>query len=288
LQVITLILSDSRFFVFLGMDTEMIHRAIRAHYSKDQADAELPPNFAEKYLRKIIQVSFYLPDTSKRSRLAYLKSLFSVTPEETTEPVLPEGSPRPFSADEQPSPPPKDGNLPFSLSNVLYPQSLEVQDTAAELTTFQDHLEFLEDNPCEIKRLINLHRLVKIILAEKQLLLRREVEQSKLVRWLIFCAKWPDLIDDCFAAVNQLAAEELTLEEPTTYEVTAVETATEEVTTEEPAAEAAAAEQVPRYSNILASLQSNSKHSYIGSFNKGRIKKRHGNRRKLLTYRCSH
>jgi predicted KAP-like P-loop ATPase len=33
LQAIMLILGDSKFFVVLGMDTEMIYRAVRAHYT---------------------------------------------------------------------------------------------------------------------------------------------------------------------------------------------------------------------------------------------------------------
>ena len=31
----------------------------------------------------------------------------------------------------------------------------------------------------------------------KQQLLSREEEQRKLVRWLLFCAGWPELVDDC-------------------------------------------------------------------------------------------
>jgi KAP family P-loop domain len=209
LQAITLILGDSRFFVFLGMDTEMIHRAIRVHYTKDQIDPKLPPKFAEKYLRKIIQVSFYLPDASKRSRLAYIKSLFSVTPQKSTgqteaeDLAGTEGAPKPLGDGERPTPPTTDDTLPISFAYLRQPLSREVQDTDVELSTFQDHLRFLEDNPREVKRLINLHRLVKIFLAEKQQLLRRDEEQRSLVRWLIFCARWPDLVNVCLAVAEE-------------------------------------------------------------------------------------
>ncbi|MFZ0751902.1 MAG: P-loop NTPase fold protein, partial [Pyrinomonadaceae bacterium] len=58
LQAINLILASCEFFVFVGMDTEMIYRAIGSHYKEN-----MPDRFAENYLRKIIQISFYLPES---------------------------------------------------------------------------------------------------------------------------------------------------------------------------------------------------------------------------------
>lgn len=64
----------------------------------------------------------------------------------------------------------------------------------------------MEDNPREIKRLVNVHRLVKIILQREGITWPAE-RQRKLVKWLIFCARWPELIDDLLAeAKNYLAA----------------------------------------------------------------------------------
>ena len=70
LQAINLVLGGSEFFVFVGMNMEIIERAIQAYY-KDKAVDEL----AEYYLSKIVQISFELP---KRPDLDnYLSSLFS-------------------------------------------------------------------------------------------------------------------------------------------------------------------------------------------------------------------
>jgi hypothetical protein len=196
LQAITLILGDSKFFVFLGMDTEMIYRAVRAHYSGEQEDDSLPSNLPEQYLHKIIQISFYLPETSRELRRAYLDSLFSAASRQTGEPPLPPPDPKRNGKRTPPSA--SDGRLPVNFSSIRHSPPVEVEDTPAELATFKEHLRFLEDNPRAVKRLVNLHRLVKIILTVKQQqLLSRKDEQRKLVRWLLFCAGWPELIDDC-------------------------------------------------------------------------------------------
>jgi predicted KAP-like P-loop ATPase len=60
LQAINLILGESDFFVFLGVDTEMLYRAIQEHYTRNHTDRKLLEHFAANYLRKIIQLSFHI------------------------------------------------------------------------------------------------------------------------------------------------------------------------------------------------------------------------------------
>lgn len=198
LQAIHLILGNSRFVVFLGMDTGMIYRAIRVHYSKYEKTEPLPPRFPEDYLRKIIQLSFHLPPTPPDDQSAFLDTLFSARAQaelNAAHAVKQETGP---SAAEQGV---FDGDgLPFDLTALqdLVPQQLEeTEDTAEELKAFRDYQRFVEDNPREIKRLINVHRLVKIFIQRQN----REVSwsaerQRKLVKWRVFCARWPDLVDN--------------------------------------------------------------------------------------------
>ena len=71
---------------------------------------------------------------------------------------------------------------------------VEVEDTAVELETFRAYRTFIEDNPRETKRLVNIHRLIKIILQLKypdEVPWKKE-RQTNLVRWLIFCTNWSD------------------------------------------------------------------------------------------------
>jgi KAP-like P-loop domain-containing protein len=190
LQAINLILASSEFFVFVGMDTEMIYRAIKSYYKE-----QVPERFPENYLSKIIQISFYLPEITQ-ARQSYLSTLFSANARRgllSTPKANGDNSPT-----AAPAVPSSDGSLPFDSSSILtiVPVQLrEVEDTADELQAFQDYSDFLEDNPREVKRLINIHRLIKILL-QKQKTSWSSERQRKLVKWLIFCERWPHLVDD--------------------------------------------------------------------------------------------
>jgi hypothetical protein len=200
LQAINLILggyndTGGQFFVVLGMDTEMIYRAIRAHYKEQIAqDGELATTFPESYLRKIVQLSFVLPDVAADQRFSYVKTLFSKKAND----AFSKGT----SGEEQSGPAQTSGDFRFDLSRVQQasqpsgnarPQ--DVQDTADELRALHEYEDFLADNPREMKRLVNVHRLIKVILQRQTIGWDTERER-KLVKWLIFCAKWPDLVDD--------------------------------------------------------------------------------------------
>lgn len=191
LQAINLILANCEFFVFVGMDTEMIYRAIKAYY-KDN----VPPRFPENYLSKIVQISFYLPKSDQQALLGYLGTLFSATArlELLTRTSADDGKDR----DKPESSASEDGSLHYDLAGLLkiVPVQLkEAEDTADELQTFVDYSDFLDDNPREIKRLINIHRLIKILVQKHDTSWPGQ-RQRKLVKWLIFCDTWPDLVDD--------------------------------------------------------------------------------------------
>ena len=84
LQAINLILGESDFYVFLGIDTEMIYRAIIDAYSTADGDAPLGRRFAETYLQKIIQMPFHLPETPEDQRASFVADMFSVAAREDT------------------------------------------------------------------------------------------------------------------------------------------------------------------------------------------------------------
>lgn len=191
LQAINLILASCKFFVFVGMDTEMIYRAIKSHYKEN-----VPNRFSENYLRKIIQISFYLPESDQHARMGYLGTLFSAAARLELESRSNASEVRDQGQGESAAG--KDGSLHYDLGGVLkiVPVQLkEAEDTVDELQTFVDYSDFLDDNPREIKRLINIHRLIKILLQKRDTSWPGE-RQRKLVKWLIFCDTWPDLVDD--------------------------------------------------------------------------------------------
>jgi hypothetical protein len=192
LQAINLILGASDFFVFLGIDTEMIYRAIADHYHLE-ADNPQVEIFPSNYLRKIIQLSFYLPATSPAGRLAFVSQLFSANArgEYAQQTVAPTDGAAP-SPDGHRGPLDYDHRLIMPLRVQV---TTNVVDTWNELKAFDDFKDFIEGNPRELKRLINVHRLTKILLQRSEASLT-VARQRKLVEWLIFCARWPDLVDD--------------------------------------------------------------------------------------------
>ena len=220
LQAINLILADCEFFVFVGMDTQMIYRAIKAYYSNS---AQVDDAFADNYLSKIIQISFHLPDSKLQKRTQYLSTLFSLSSRlEFAGRAKTNGhgvAPKPVTSPTTPV----EGALPYDVSQVLKivpVQIKETEDTAEELAAFTDYCDFIDDNPREIKRLINIHRLIKILVQKPDTTLD-PIRQKKLVKWLIFCDTWPQLVgriledtksafsENCLLALTNRLADEL-------------------------------------------------------------------------------
>jgi hypothetical protein len=204
----------------------MIHRAI-ARQRGLRDDDELAETFAESYLRKIIQLPLHLPGRTAEQRFGFVSQLFSPTAQREFASEQANGS-GDLQRDE-PGGESGEATSPFAFdpAAVVPPRVRvlrEVEDTKDELEALNTYREFLTDNPRELKRLVNVHRLVKI------LLLRPDApptigQQRKLVAWLVFCARWPGLVDDvlecaandpreedCVATVHAAHAGDLELE----------------------------------------------------------------------------
>ena len=201
LQAIHLLLGDGDFFVFLGIDSEMIYRAIRQHYGGSGDGATLPARFPESYLSKIIQLSFFLPDAGDEQTGSYLTGMFSEAAREQ------------YAASRTPAdaagagPVEQSGDVLFAVvpGGVATARPVrwqDVEDTGDELGAFLDFLGGSGGgNPRELKRLINVHRLVKIVLQQPGSWSGQR--QRRLVLWLIVCAMWPDLVDDVIVYADQ-------------------------------------------------------------------------------------
>jgi KAP-like P-loop domain-containing protein len=203
------VLGASDFFVILAIDTDMIHRAIARQrgLSEDDETAEV---FAENYLRKIIQLPLVLEGRSADQRFGFVSQLFSPSAQ------------RDYQREEEQDE--KDGDLPaaeegaetfaFDPALILSPRVQilrEVQDTKEELEALYAARDLLHDNPRELKRLVNVHRLVKILLQRADAP-PTPAQQRKLVAWLVFCAASPSLVDDVFAKADGDPEDECVLE----------------------------------------------------------------------------
>lgn len=189
LQAVNLLLTASGFYVFLGIDTHMIGQAIAREYSLAEGAAR-----AENYLRKIIQLSIQLPEPDDDLRFALIEDFFSqdtrrrylnqarasgTAPLRQTETGLTtEGQ----TAGDR-------SGYRWTQQGVRRPKSVELdrlKDTVDELDAFNRLKSFLPGNPREIKRIGNLHRLVKIMVQRPEAPPSR-ADQRLLVAWLVFC-----------------------------------------------------------------------------------------------------
>lgn len=201
LQAIILVLAPARFFVILGIDTEMIYRAIHQYYTTD--DKPPPSWFPRQYLKKILQLSFHLPSIEKTEREQLVTSLFSQASinelnKRTDE--KPEGG-EPSHSDISQLSLIVNRALLVEDDTQIEKQQVDireelVEDTPYELAAFYDYQECLEDNPREIKRAINVHRLMKFMIQKHGVKIGgwTEQRQRQLVRWVLFCICWPELV----------------------------------------------------------------------------------------------
>ena len=193
LQTINLILGESGLFVLLAVDTEKIHAAITNHY-RNQGAGSADPSLAGSYLRKIVQLSFYLPRSDAEERLTLVDGQFS--PESRRRSASsgqrqPAGGPGGHQPGETPT---VFGVDMHAVSSPHVVTVSEVEDTPGELQTFRALKDFTSNNPRELKRILNTHRFIKILLQRPETPPSKEL-QRKLVVWLIFCAEWPSLVD---------------------------------------------------------------------------------------------
>jgi hypothetical protein len=199
LQAINLVLAGSGLYVLLCLDGDVVRRAVYRHYAGNEDELpgkfQLPDDFAEDYLRKIVQFSVHLPGSSTQERIRYLDELLqpaSVEVAPSTAGVAPEA-----------------GDLAVQLSQLLEPTEVKetlVKDTADDIVALKAYQHVLEDNPRELKRMVNVHRFVKIAL------LRNDEQQPPrtqrlLVQWLMFCTVKSDLVPIALETVDKALAD---------------------------------------------------------------------------------
>lgn len=192
LQAINLILGSSQFYVFVGVASDMLIQAIKVHYSR--SGSTLDEDFPRRYLEKIIQLSFRIPQSRPEDQNPLIENLFSEDSQKrlrgAEQEVIDQGAERKVGGA-------RDGLFLVDLDAILdvneeseAPLGSVVRDTEHELAAFLKLHRFLDDNPRVKKQVVNVHRLVKILLQGEGASWTPE-QQEQLVRWLVFCEQWP-------------------------------------------------------------------------------------------------
>jgi hypothetical protein len=202
LQAINLVLGQSDFFVVLAIDPTMVHRAIARKRGVADDDDEAAGAFAQQYLRKIIQLPLHLPGRTAEQRFGFVAQLFSP---EAQRAFAAGRESRNGDAAQAMAGNADEAMFRFDLAAIMPPRmqtAHAVPDTEQELQALEDFQQFLDDNPRELKRLVNVHRFVKILTQRPDLPPTVE-RQRRLVAWLVYCARSPERVDDALRRAAQ-------------------------------------------------------------------------------------
>ncbi|MBU1320246.1 MAG: KAP family NTPase [candidate division Zixibacteria bacterium] len=170
LEALHLFLSTSGVAAILGMDSRTVAMAVAKsyeHHFKRDALEDDKLHFGLEYLQKIVQIPFCIPET--RDLTQYLDGLIS------SEEMPAAQEDRPIAAGTKDS---KDQAIEF-----------DERDKAA----FKALAEYLDPNPRMVKRLINIFRMCKYIMAEWAKVDNSWTDYSPavLLKWMTVCMVWP-------------------------------------------------------------------------------------------------
>jgi hypothetical protein len=227
LEAVKLLLDFDRFIVFLALDARIITHAIEDHYGKVLVEAEIT---GYEYLDKIVQIPFSIPESPASEFRKYLGSLVGMSETEIPQIPIPtvakreskvevkepefvaEPAKQPLTIEggdgEQqeeaapidiPSDPPA---APATLISELEQafDTYEVAFTPAEQQAFLAFYSDLAPNPRRIKRLVNIYRLVRSLIAgrrHEQLTAGMAASEAlpdnprHILGWIIVCEQWP-------------------------------------------------------------------------------------------------
>lgn len=203
LQAIILVLAESDVFVILGIDTAIIQQAIMRRGSSSIMNNIHADESALRYLRKIIQLSFSLPKIDNRKHDVFIQSMFSNDSVFALNNMSDIAS---YSDNQSDINIARDLMLSYNKSLILdlpsehTPHYIDIatRDTRSEIQAFLDYGHCIENNPREIKRIINIHRLMKLLLQSRGTPDGgwTEKRQIQLVRWVLFCVGWHNYASD--------------------------------------------------------------------------------------------
>jgi hypothetical protein len=182
-------LSDgvSPFVTILAIDPIPVCDAIAARYERqplDDAETEYAHAMATKYLDKIVQLPFYLPQASPATVEEYLSSLLPVALEGDREAY------REFVARRYQAAPP--GRVSASAASAYAvgeppPAERHPGDQTWEIECVRSWREGFPPNPREAKRIINAYLLLR------RLPLPAGIPTYQSVVWLGLAMQWPDV-----------------------------------------------------------------------------------------------
>jgi peptidoglycan hydrolase-like protein with peptidoglycan-binding domain len=195
----------------LGMDSRAVIASIETKYDKMfqrlQQDGPTNPTLGRDFLEKIIQVPFAIPPISDKSMEPYLIDIIGTKP-------LVQNAKSPQPRDEIPvtEPNPFTGFTPAQAADmpVVSPAGEAAKEDLGSYgdleiwEAIEAGVKYLEPNPRQMKRFINLFRLQVYISRNRELfyesetaggtLARKGYTPGRLAAWTAFSMRWPLIV----------------------------------------------------------------------------------------------
>ena len=186
LEAVNLLLAKRLFIVFLGMDTDIVSRVVQG---------------GNDYLEKIVQLPFRIPSINDGQLGEYVATLV---------PKVSKGSgPKKLAGPRPKMPPPNsEGRIgvvsrwafrfrrPHRAEPIRRGELAALEHTVSERGAFERVFGLMSKrNPRQMKRLVNMYRLYKLLAARRGFRALDENYQEQLVKWVVAVGEWPQFLD---------------------------------------------------------------------------------------------
>jgi KAP family P-loop domain len=194
LGAINLVLVSSGFYVVMGIDTRMIRDAVRAMHAARGIDVETDEDIGDSYLRKIVQIAYRVPTADPALRYSSVRGGPSGSAQGHADhgPIEGESS----SGGDQILVEPDEDHLGHPIDEPSMPVDEQpVERTLEEISAFHDLQVLLPENPRQLKRMVNVHRLAKMLMRADELPWPPD-QQRWFVVWTVVSFRWPAAVRD--------------------------------------------------------------------------------------------
>lgn len=217
----TNLLLDSQYCIFIiGMDARILSMSIQAKYKDLQElfkDAEKPvgPSLGRHFLEKIIQIDFRVPAPDEEHINSFIDAQLGIEKnseeQKNPEQIIAESRiqaqqrvgknlAEAVQSVEQESPDLKPENIKKAVKEI---EKISFEKLPAVRSATQFAAKYLDNNPRQIKRFINMFRLQSLIAYQRKALEQEDgLELAQLASWILLSMRWPDFFEATLLDIN--------------------------------------------------------------------------------------
>jgi hypothetical protein len=202
IEAINVFLDSTGCVFVIGMDSRAVVASVEAKYEKlfQKTQLELPdqPTLGRCFLQKIVQVPFAIPPVPDHCMSALVKHIIGPRPE-GIQPVLEATEAEDTRSRVQVAPPPQPGPKESPAGRETREDPGSYRENVDVWEAINRGVEYLEANPRQLKRFVNLFRL-QLYIAHARGLFRELIAEHEphsgytldsLAAWIALSMRWP-------------------------------------------------------------------------------------------------